>query len=38
MLGDILLIQDKHKKAGEEIIVRILNQKKDKMMIAISGE
>ena len=38
MLGDVLLIQDKHKKAGEIIIDRILKQKKDKMIIAISGE
>lgn len=38
MLGDILLIQDKHKKAGEEIIQRILKQKKDKFIVAISGE
>ncbi|MBN2175661.1 MAG: hypothetical protein JW731_16140 [Bacteroidales bacterium] len=38
MLGDILLIQDKHKKAGEEIIKRILNLRKEKMIIGISGE
>jgi uridine kinase len=38
MLGDILLIQDKHKKAGEDIIQRILKQKKDKFIVAISGE
>lgn len=38
MLGDILLIQEKHKKAGEEIIQIILQQKKDKYIVAISGE
>jgi len=38
MLGDILLIQDKHKKAGEAIIERILKQKKKKFIVAISGE
>ena len=38
MLGDILLIQDKHKKAGEAIIERILKQKKEKYIVAISGE
>jgi uridine kinase len=30
MLGDILLIQEKHKLAGEDIIQRILKLKKDK--------
>jgi len=38
MLGDILLIQDKHKKAGEKIIEIILKQKKEKFIVAISGE
>ena len=38
MLGDILLIQEKHKKAGEAIIEKILEQKKDKYIVAISGE
>jgi len=38
MLGDILLIQEKHKKAGEVIIERILQNKKDKYIVAISGE
>ena len=38
MLGDILLIQEKHKKAGEAIIKKILQQKKDKYIVAISGE
>ena len=38
MLGDILLIQEKHKKAGEAIIKEILENKKDKYIVAISGE
>jgi uridine kinase len=38
MLGDILLIEDKHRNAGEAIIQKILERKKDKFMIAISGE
>jgi uridine kinase len=38
MLGDVLLIEDKHRKAGEAIILKILERKKDKFMIAISGE
>jgi uridine kinase len=38
MLGDILLIQEKHKKAGEVIIRKILENKKDKYIVAISGE
>lgn len=38
MLGDILLIQEKHKKAGEAIIEKILKQKKEKFIVAISGE
>lgn len=38
MLGDILLIQDKHRNAGEIIIQKILKMKKDKLVIAISGE
>ncbi len=38
MLGDILLIQEKHKKAGEVIIERILKDKKEKYIVAISGE
>ncbi len=38
MLGDILLIQEKHKKAGEAIIQKILENKKDKYIVAISGE
>jgi uridine kinase len=38
MLGDILLIEEKHRIAGEAIIQKILERKKDKFMIAISGE
>ncbi len=38
MLGDILLIQEKHKSAGEVIIKKILQQKKNKYIVAISGE
>lgn len=38
MLGDILLIQEKHKRAGEQIIQTILQNKKDKYIVAISGE
>jgi len=38
MLGDVLLIEDKHRIAGEAIIQKILERKKDKFMIAISGE
>jgi uridine kinase len=38
MLGDILLIQEKHKKAGEIILEKILQQKKEKFIVAISGE
>lgn len=38
MLGDVLLITEKHQKAGEAIIEHILKNQKSKMMIAISGE
>ena len=38
MLGDVLLIEEKHRKAGVEIIKEILKQKKDRMTVAISGE
>jgi uridine kinase len=38
MLGDILLIQDKHKSAGEQILNEILKQNKKKFIVAISGE
>lgn len=38
MLGDVLLITEKHQKAGEIIIEQILASQKPKMMIGISGE
>jgi uridine kinase len=38
MLGDILLIADKHREAGEAIIEMILKNRTPKMMVAISGE
>lgn len=38
MLGDILLINDNHRKAATEIIKQILNIKKEKTIICISGE
>lgn len=38
MLGDVLLIEDKHRNAGEAIIQRILERRKDKFMVGISGE
>lgn len=38
MLGDVLLIQEKHHKAGEAIVNEILKHKKEKFIVAISGE
>ncbi len=38
MLGDVLLITEKHQKAGAIIIDHILKNKWDKYMVAISGE
>ena len=38
MLGDVLLIAEKHQNAGEFIIEKILAQRKPKMIIGISGE
>lgn len=38
MLGDVLLIQEKHHRAGAAIIEEILTKKKDKFIVAISGE
>lgn len=38
MLGDVLLIDDKHRVAGEIIIQEILKRKKEKFTVAISGE
>jgi uridine kinase len=38
MLGDVLLIEEKHRLAGEAIVQEVLKRKKDKFMIGISGE
>ncbi len=38
MLEDVLLITEKHRKAAEVITNEILKQKKDKFIVAISGE
>ncbi len=38
MLGDVLLITEKHQKAGEIIISKILENQKPKMIVGISGE
>ena len=38
MLGDVLLIEDKHREAGALIIDYILSHKKERMTVAISGE
>ncbi len=38
MLGDVLLIGEKHTRAAEVIYQRILATRKEKMIIAISGE
>ncbi len=38
MLGDVLLIEDKHRKAGEKIIEEILKRKKENFTVTISGE
>lgn len=38
MLGDVLLIAEKHQKAGDAILEMVLQNKKPKMMVAISGE
>ena len=38
MLGDVLLITEKHQKAGEASIELILKNPKPKMMVGISGE
>jgi len=38
MLGDILLIEEKHRIAGEAIVQEILKRKSDKFMVGISGE
>ena len=38
MLEDVLLIQDKHREAANVIVEEILQKKKDKLIVAISGE
>ncbi len=38
MLGDVLLITEKHKEAAKKIFEIILKEKKDKYIVAISGE
>ena len=38
MLGDVLLIAEKHRLAGEQIIDEILKKKKVRFIVAISGE
>lgn len=38
MLGDILLIKDKHKLAAEEIVKKIVQIDKGKIVVCISGE
>ena len=38
MLGDVLLINDNHRKAAEQIVSRLGKFKSDKMVIAIGGE
>jgi len=38
MLEDVLLIADKHKEAAAVIVKEILNRRKPKMIVAVSGE
>ena len=38
MLGDILLIEEKHHKAADQILQHIENGKEKKYIIAIGGE
>jgi uridine kinase len=38
MLGDVLLIEEKHRVAGQKIVEFILKNRKEKMMVGISGE
>ncbi len=38
MLGDVLLITEKHEKAAQAILEKILAERKDKYIVAISGE
>ena len=38
MLGDVLLIEDKHKEAAEALKDVVLKNRKGKFIVAISGE
>lgn len=38
MLGDVLLISEKHKNVAKKILEKILKEKKEKYIVAISGE
>lgn len=38
MLGDVLLIEDKHKKTAEELKKIVLKQNKNRLIVAVSGE
>jgi uridine kinase len=38
MLGDVLLIEKKHEEAAKTILERVLKKKKEKYIVAISGE
>ena len=38
MLGDVLLIKDEHKVVAKEIAQIMLQKRKEKMIVAISGE
>ncbi len=38
MLGDVLLITEKHQKAAAQMVELILEKKKERMIVAISGE
>ncbi|MDZ7774115.1 MAG: adenylyl-sulfate kinase [Bacteroidales bacterium] len=38
MLGDVLLIEDKHKEAAEALKDIVLKNRKEKFIVAISGE
>lgn len=38
MLGDVLLITEKHKRAAQTIFKRVLKEQTDKYIVAISGE
>lgn len=38
MLGDVLLISEKHERAGSQIVARISEIESDKLVVAIGGE